>query len=97
MRVLTRYCVLCVGKEHSSTRRLLSEGIKRSSDGVSEVEVRSIPVRGSRVGKYYAVRNGRTNGIYHSWSDCEDQVWGFSGAQFKSFMTLEEAYRFLEG
>lgn len=30
---------------------------------------------GKKAGKnYYAVRVGRTPGIYQSWPDCEDQV-----------------------
>ncbi|KAF2840306.1 ribonuclease H-like protein [Patellaria atrata CBS 101060] len=30
--------------------------------------------------KFYAVRNGFTPGIYHSWADCFSQVKGFKGA-----------------
>lgn len=45
--------------------------------------------------KFYAVRKGRNPGIYETWSECSAQVNGFSGAEFKSFATLEAAGRFL--
>lgn len=41
--------------------------------------------------KYYAVIKGRQTGIFTSWSKCEEQVKGFSGAVFKSFSTRAEA------
>ncbi|MDX2231444.1 MAG: viroplasmin family protein [Leptolyngbyaceae cyanobacterium bins.349] len=41
--------------------------------------------------KYYAVIKGRKTGIFTSWSQCEQQVKGFSGAIFKSFGTRAEA------
>ncbi len=41
--------------------------------------------------KYYAVIKGRQTGIFTSWSQCEKQVKGFSGAIYKSFNTREEA------
>ena len=41
--------------------------------------------------KYYVVWRGVTPGIYESWEACQQQVSGFDGAQFKSFLTLEEA------
>ncbi|MBP3952404.1 ribonuclease H [Bacillus suaedae] len=41
--------------------------------------------------KYYVVWNGRKNGIYTTWAECEAQVKGFTGARFKSFPTKEEA------
>lgn len=45
--------------------------------------------------KYYAVRKGRRTGIFESWSVCEQQIKGFSGAEYKSFKTLQEAQDFL--
>lgn len=45
--------------------------------------------------KYYAVRVGRNVGIYTTWADCEAQVKGYSGAQYKSFPTKEEAENFV--
>jgi len=45
--------------------------------------------------KFYAVRIGKTPGIYHSWPDCLEQVKGFPKAVFKSFTSLTEAESFL--
>lgn len=47
-------------------------------------------------GKYYAVRKGKTPGIYFSWEDCKRMVDGFPGAQYKSFQSLTEAQAFVE-
>ena len=47
--------------------------------------------------KYYAVRQGRETGIFWSWADCQRQVTGFKGAEFKSFLTLEDAKAYLAG
>lgn len=47
--------------------------------------------------KYYAVRFGKTPGIYNSWAECEAQTKGFSGAQFKSFPSKEEAESYVYG
>lgn len=41
--------------------------------------------------KYYVVWKGRKTGIFTSWAECEKQVKGFVGAQFKAFDTLKEA------
>ena len=48
------------------------------------------------MGGYYAVRVGRRQGIYKSWSDCKEQVLGVSGAKFKKFNSLEEAQAFVD-
>lgn len=45
--------------------------------------------------KFYAVKNGRKPGIYRTWPDAQKQVAGFSGAQFKSFLTEKEAQDFI--
>ena len=47
--------------------------------------------------KYYAVRVGLTPGIYLTWPDCERQVKGYPGAQYKSFPTEAEARQFAYG
>jgi ribonuclease HI len=41
--------------------------------------------------KYYVVWKGRKKGIFSSWAECEAQVKGFLGAEFKAFGTLKEA------
>lgn len=45
--------------------------------------------------KYYAVAKGRKPGIYHTWSDCQHQVSGFSNARFKSFKNKADAVAFI--
>ena len=47
-------------------------------------------------GKYYAVRKGKTPGIYRSWDACKAMVDGYSGAQYKSFPTLNEAEAYIQ-
>lgn len=47
--------------------------------------------------KYYAVRVGKTPGIYLSWDDCKAMVDGYPGARYKGFETIGEAEAFLEG
>lgn len=47
--------------------------------------------------KIYAVRRGRTTGLFTSWADCQKQVTGFAGARFKSFTDPNEAMRWLNG
>ena len=41
--------------------------------------------------KYYVVFEGRQRGIYSTWNECESQVKGFKGAQFKSYTSKELA------
>ena len=47
-------------------------------------------------GKYYAVKKGKTTGIYRTWEECRTSVEGVSGAVYKSFKTLSEAGRLWE-
>lgn len=47
--------------------------------------------------KYYAVRVGKTPGIYLTWEDCKAMVDGYPGAKYKSFSSIAEAEAFLEG
>lgn len=41
--------------------------------------------------KYYVVWKGRQTGIFTAWGECEAQVKGFAGAQYKAFDSLKEA------
>jgi len=41
--------------------------------------------------KYYVVWKGHKTGIFTSWAECEKQVKGFVGAEYKAFGTLKEA------
>ena len=45
--------------------------------------------------KFYAVKKGRTTGIYNSWDECKKQVLGFENALFKSFDSYEEAESYM--
>lgn len=45
--------------------------------------------------KYYAVRIGRTPGIYGTWDECKKQTDGFSGAIYQSFSFLAQAEQYL--
>ncbi|MGU8577956.1 ribonuclease H1 domain-containing protein [Clostridium perfringens] len=44
---------------------------------------------------YYAVKSGRKVGVFLTWSECEEQVKGFKGAEYKKFNTLNEAENFV--
>ena len=46
---------------------------------------------------YYAVKKGRKPGIYGTWTECETQVKGFSGAVYKKFNNLKDAESFVDG
>lgn len=45
--------------------------------------------------KVYAVRKGKKTGLFYSWNECEMAVNGYPGAEFKSFLTEEEAKKYL--
>ena len=49
------------------------------------------------MGKLYAVKVGKTPGIYTTWAEAEAQVKGYSGAKYKSFPTEKEALAYLNG
>lgn len=44
---------------------------------------------------YYAVKKGRETGIFKSWAECQKQINGFSGAEFKKFKELNQAEEYL--
>lgn len=47
--------------------------------------------------KYYAVRVGKTPGIYTDWETCKNQIEGFPKAVYKGFKTLGEAEDWFKG
>lgn len=47
--------------------------------------------------KYYAVKRGRSKGVFYTWSECYKQVKGIRGALYKSFKSEEEAFRYVVG
>ena len=47
--------------------------------------------------KYYAVKEGRVPGVYTTWAECEAQVKGYPGADYKKFNNEEDARLFVYG
>lgn len=45
--------------------------------------------------KLYAVKKGLVTGIFQTWEECRESVSGYSGAEYKSFPTLEQAREYL--
>lgn len=45
--------------------------------------------------KFYAVKVGKTPGIYETWAECQPLVNGYPGAVYKSFTTRMEAEAFI--
>ena len=45
---------------------------------------------------FYAVKAGRQPGIYKTWGECQKQVTGCKGAQFKGFVTEAEAMAYMQ-
>ena len=47
--------------------------------------------------KFYAVRKGRSIGLFESWEECKASVEKFPGAEYKSFALQDDAMRYLLG
>lgn len=45
---------------------------------------------------YYSVRIGRVPGIYLTWKECEENVKGYSKAQYKKFESKEKAEEYIK-
>ncbi|MCA9247004.1 MAG: ribonuclease H family protein [Planctomycetales bacterium] len=41
--------------------------------------------------KFYVVWRGREPGVFETWADCQSQIHGFSGAEYKSFPSRAQA------
>jgi len=41
--------------------------------------------------KFYVVWKGRKTGVFDSWEKCREQVFGYAGAQYRSFNTKQSA------
>ena len=56
------------------------------------------PTRSPNQGRFafYAVRRGRTTGIFTSWSLCRAEVSGYPNNQYKGFHTEQEALTYLQ-
>ena len=46
---------------------------------------------------FYAVRVGKTPGVYLTWPECQAQVNGFPNAKYKKFATEQQAIDFVNG
>lgn len=47
--------------------------------------------------KVYAVKKGKTTGLFYSWDECKDATNGYPGAEFQGFETEAEARAYLDG
>ncbi|XP_077274043.1 uncharacterized protein LOC143903887 isoform X2 [Temnothorax americanus] len=45
---------------------------------------------------YYAVANGRRNGVYDNWEDCKEQVNGYSYNNYRKFDTPDQAWDYVD-
>lgn len=45
---------------------------------------------------YYVVRKGNEIGIFNTWSECEEKVKGYSGADYKKVIGKTQALKYLE-
>jgi hypothetical protein len=82
-------------QRHPSFRYAAQENEASSSSFVDGMIPRCKPAM--RVGRfnYYAVKRGYNCGLYFNWPDCERQVRGYLGAQFKGFQRKEDAENYL--
>ena len=46
--------------------------------------------------KFYAVKKDKIIEIFKNWNECETQIRGFAGAQYKRFATKEETQSYLD-
>jgi hypothetical protein len=67
---------ICMAKSTKSNDGMKSEAAIMSASAGTKRK-RSQP-------KFYAVRVGRTRGIYHTWDDCKAQTHGFKDAKCKT-------------
>lgn len=47
--------------------------------------------------KFYAVKKGKKTGLFQTWEACKASVDGYPGAEYKSFLSREEAEVYLAG
>ena len=43
------------------------------------------------------MRAGYNPGVYTNWCDAQNQVHGYSGAQFKGFYSTQDAWNYVQG
>jgi ribonuclease H-related protein len=47
--------------------------------------------------KFYAVRKGRSVGIFSTWNECQQSINGYSNAEYKSFVSKCDAEDYIKG
>ncbi|GAA5414413.1 ribonuclease H family protein [Ureaplasma ceti] len=45
--------------------------------------------------KFYAVKKGTQTGVFETWDECQNSIKGFKGADYKAFISKEEAQAYL--
>lgn len=45
--------------------------------------------------KFYAVKKGKSTGVFITWEECRASVEGYPGAEYKGFPSMEEAQSYL--
>lgn len=76
------------------------EGREVATDEKKSATIKgNIEVRGhqQKMPWYYAVKNGRTVGIFTDWAEASASVTGYPDARFKKFRALKDAQGFMEG
>lgn len=46
--------------------------------------------------KFYAVKKGNKTGIFSTWEECQEATKGYTNAEFKGFITNEEAQAYMD-
>lgn len=59
-----------------------------AAGGTAASKKRKIGEGEAKAVKYYAVRAGKTPGVYTSWEDCKANTYGFKGAVCRSLSAL---------
>lgn len=59
----------------------------------SEVKAGTAVTR--KTDKIYAVKNGRTTGIFENWEECKESVNGYPNAEYKGFSDINDAWDYL--
>ena len=47
--------------------------------------------------KYYAVKKGFNINVFDSWEECKESIDGFPNAEYKHFLTYDEAIAYING
>lgn len=80
-----------VDAEDEKGRKVATD--KKESTIKGSVEVRSPQLK---MPWYYAVKNGRTVGIFTDWAEASASVTGYPDARFKKFRALKDAKEFIK-